>query len=324
MRKLILLLILIFTITITGFAQVVGIGTTTPDSSAQLDVHSANKGFLPPHVALTATNLAAPVNKPATGLLIYNTADTGVAPYNVAPGYYYWTGSKWHAIVKEGNALGDMQYWDGTKWVLLPIGNTNQVLTVCDSMPHWGPCATTTTFAPANNPNEGMYQSGQPTGFADDSDMWVGAWTVGGSPVYSRIAMEFDLSTIPSTVTIDSAKLYLYASPFPNVGDMVNSDYGSADACFIQRITTNWSPSSISWNNPPVTTTVDEATIPQSTSSFQNDIIDVTALLKDIQTNGNYGFAIQLQNENYYNIRQYASSLYSNATLRPKLVVSYH
>lgn len=82
----------------TGNAQT-GIGTTTPSPSAKLEVASSNQGFLPPRIALTATNAASPVTSPATGLLVYNTATTGTAPNNVAPGYYYWNGSAWVAIL---------------------------------------------------------------------------------------------------------------------------------------------------------------------------------------------------------------------------------
>lgn len=76
-----------------------GIGTTTPNASAKLDVFSNNQGFLPPRIALTATNAASPVTAPANGLLIYNTATTVNSPNNVAPGYYYWNGSAWVAIL---------------------------------------------------------------------------------------------------------------------------------------------------------------------------------------------------------------------------------
>lgn len=79
------------------FSQV-GIGTTTPN--AALDITSSNQGFLTPRVALSATNVTAPVVNPAggsltTSTLVYNTATAGTYPNNVIPGYYYWDGSQW-------------------------------------------------------------------------------------------------------------------------------------------------------------------------------------------------------------------------------------
>src|SRR4029450_10032819 len=67
-----------------------------PNASALLDIDgsalaaASQKGGLVPRVALTATNVAAPVVAPAASLLLYNTATAGVAPNNVTPGYYYW------------------------------------------------------------------------------------------------------------------------------------------------------------------------------------------------------------------------------------------
>jgi hypothetical protein len=78
-----------------------GIGTTTPNASAKLEVASSTQGFLPPRVALTATNVFSPIvgtSSAATGLLVYNTASTGNAPNNVVPGYYYWNGTVWVQI----------------------------------------------------------------------------------------------------------------------------------------------------------------------------------------------------------------------------------
>ena len=97
MKKIILVLTL-FLVFLNGNAQT-GIGTSTPSPSAKLEVASSNQGFLPPRIALTATNAASPVTSPATGLLVYNTATTGTPPNNVAPGYYYWNGSAWVAIL---------------------------------------------------------------------------------------------------------------------------------------------------------------------------------------------------------------------------------
>ena len=78
-----------------------GIGTTTPNSSAKLDVTASDRGFLPPRVALTAANVFTPItgtSSAAAGLLVYNTQTAGSIPNNVVPGYYYWNGSAWVQI----------------------------------------------------------------------------------------------------------------------------------------------------------------------------------------------------------------------------------
>lgn len=79
---------------ISLMAQNVGIGTSTPNASAKLDIVDANRGVLIPRIALTNTAIAAPVTAPATSLLVYNTATAG----NVTPGFYYWDGTQWVRI----------------------------------------------------------------------------------------------------------------------------------------------------------------------------------------------------------------------------------
>ena len=64
-----------------------GIGTTTPNASAKLEVYATNKGFLPPRIALTGATDASTIASPVAGLLIYNSATAGTAPNNVVPGY---------------------------------------------------------------------------------------------------------------------------------------------------------------------------------------------------------------------------------------------
>ena len=80
-----------------------GIGTSSPHPSAKLEVASDRLGFLPPRIALTATNSASPITSPATGLVIFNTATAGTTPNNVLPGYYYWDGSKWNGLVDQSS-----------------------------------------------------------------------------------------------------------------------------------------------------------------------------------------------------------------------------
>ncbi len=79
---------------LTGFSQL-GVGTNSPDASAQLDVAATDKGFLAPRIALTSATDVSTIATPATGLMIYNTATAGTSPNNVFPGYYYYNGTKW-------------------------------------------------------------------------------------------------------------------------------------------------------------------------------------------------------------------------------------
>tara|TARA_R110002124_G_C8974490_1_gene515724 strand:+ start:26131 stop:26880 length:750 start_codon:yes stop_codon:yes gene_type:complete len=82
----------------SGNAQSVGINTTTPDGI--LDVNSNVHGIVLPRIALTSTNVAAPVTNPqggalAVGTVVYNTVTTSTGSNDVYPGVYVWTGTEW-------------------------------------------------------------------------------------------------------------------------------------------------------------------------------------------------------------------------------------
>lgn len=101
------LLNLLFFITLATNAQV-GLGTTTPRGA--LDVNSATQGLIPPRVALTNINIALPVTNPAggalvAGTLVWNTNTAGVIPNNVAPGMYYWNGTRWISLAGSPGGL---------------------------------------------------------------------------------------------------------------------------------------------------------------------------------------------------------------------------
>jgi hypothetical protein len=93
MKKIYILLTIFILSKVYTNAQNIGIGTSTPTSSAKLDITDANRGLLIPRVLLTATNVAAPVTLPANGLLVFNTNTAGTTPNNVIPGFYYWNGT---------------------------------------------------------------------------------------------------------------------------------------------------------------------------------------------------------------------------------------
>jgi hypothetical protein len=85
-------------------AQNVGIATATPDLSARLHFSDNARGLLIPNVALSATNVAAPVTGHAISLLVYNTATAGTGATTVTPGFYYWDGNQWVRLADGGKA----------------------------------------------------------------------------------------------------------------------------------------------------------------------------------------------------------------------------
>ena len=69
-----------------NYAQV-GIGTSTPNSTAALDIVSTTKGLLIPRMLQAQKNA---ITSPATGLMVYQTDETA--------GFYFYNGSAWTKI----------------------------------------------------------------------------------------------------------------------------------------------------------------------------------------------------------------------------------
>ena len=84
----------LFLVSIKANAQV-GIGTASPNSSAQLEVNSTTRGFLAPRMTQQE---ATDIVNPATGLLIYQTDGTA--------GFYYFDGATWKSGLGKDGASG--------------------------------------------------------------------------------------------------------------------------------------------------------------------------------------------------------------------------
>jgi hypothetical protein len=69
-----------------GYYDVVGIGTTSPNASALLDLTSTTKGFLPPR--MTNAQMVA-IATPAAGLVVYDTTNNKLNVYD---------GTNWVAV----------------------------------------------------------------------------------------------------------------------------------------------------------------------------------------------------------------------------------
>jgi len=87
-----------------------GIGTTTPNASAKLDVTATDKGFLTPR--MTAAQRGN-IPLPAAGLLVYQIDGT--------IGFYYYDGATWITIAAEtfGDVKSNFKSTDHNGWVRL-------------------------------------------------------------------------------------------------------------------------------------------------------------------------------------------------------------
>jgi hypothetical protein len=174
--------------------------------------------------------------------------------------------------------------------------------------------------------------------FANLQDFSTVAWTFnanGCSTGQYRNLIEFTgLNAIPANATIVSAKLSLYGVSSSLASPQGNSTYpGSPYTSFgtneslLQRVTAPWGESTVTWNNQPATSTVNQVILPASTTQWNYNAldIDVTNMVKDmlVPANGNHGFLSKIQNEQYYRCINFASSDHPNGALRPKLVVNY-
>ncbi|WP_051885794.1 autotransporter outer membrane beta-barrel domain-containing protein [Flavobacterium hydatis] len=93
------LLPLIFVLGSYSAYSQVGIGTTMPNSSSQLEVVANDKGVLIPRIELkNSTDTTTITNGNVNSLLVFNTATIA----DIKPGYYYWHNNKWNRIVIAG------------------------------------------------------------------------------------------------------------------------------------------------------------------------------------------------------------------------------
>jgi uncharacterized protein (TIGR02145 family) len=128
-------------------AQSVGIGTTTPNRSAKLEVQSSNSGFLPPRMTLTERDAIA---SPAAGLMIY-CSDCGA------------------------NGTGEMNYYNGQNWVTMNMEQSGG--SGATSLPR---TSIGSQVWSTKNLDVVKYRNGDPIPYVPDSAQWKnltsGAW----------------------------------------------------------------------------------------------------------------------------------------------------
>lgn len=168
--------------------------------------------------------------------------------------------------------------------------------------------------------------------FANDTVLWMKDWTyiaIGCSGGTVRSLLCFTgLDSIPQNATILSATLRLYGTNADR-----NTSYPGAPSGFyantvvVQQVIYPWDENTVTWNTQPTTTTVNQFTLPQSTSEYNWNCSvsnsNLVAMVQSMVSGNNYGFLLKLQNEAHYRNLVFSSSDCSDSTLWPELEVTY-
>ena len=160
--------------------------------------------------------------------------------------------------------------------------------------------------------------------FGTKRDLNAIAWTNGGKQSNVRSLIQFDLSGIPANATVTDAKLNLYFNPTSEEGK--HAQIFGSNKSYLQRITSSWTESTVTWNTQPSVTTLNQVSLAGTTSSTQSfSNINVTQLIVDSRNNpaSSFGFMLKLQQEKSYRKLIFASSDNATASIRPKLVITY-
>ena len=157
--------------------------------------------------------------------------------------------------------------------------------------------------------------------FGDGFDFIANAWTAQGNFFIMRSFILFNLSSIPSNMTVLNATLDLYTNL--NTGHY-QLDSGPNTAYFM-RVTEAWSEHQVTWNHQPAATFDNLVILPQSTSHTETYHVDLTSHVQDMvrHPETNFGWMFRLQTEETYRCMVFASSDNPNASWHPRLTVIY-
>jgi hypothetical protein len=178
-----------------------------------------------------------------------------------------------------------------------------------------------TSYSPYEMMFIGNASYGNP-GNSTSPELLAETWTINGAEVYGRSFFKFNLSPIPAGTTVQSATLHLFSDTIPDNGNLIDANYGTTNDFWIERVSSSWNQNT-GWTSFPGLDSAGEAYLPQTDSSFANETINVTTMVNNMLINGNYGFEMHLNTEQYYNSRIFCSTLYPDSTRHPYLVVSY-
>ncbi|HBN07061.1 MAG TPA: hypothetical protein DD434_14950 [Bacteroidales bacterium] len=157
-----------------------------------------------------------------------------------------------------------------------------------------------------------------------------------GTTNLMRALIQFDLSSIPSNVGIETVDISFRGgisgmTPLGNSCPPNNTN--TNNSLWLERVTQNWQESTVNWNNQPQTTQTDRVQVTESnsTSDYLCNIPNTWSLMAMVQhmvsnPSSNYGFMLKLKNEDGNRNMAFKSSDYNNEDAlkyRPQIYISY-
>ena len=117
--------------------------------------------------------------------------------------------------------------------------------------------------------------------------------------------MDFDVASIPADAVISGGQTYFifYVSAtqlddYRHSSSLIkpNSVYKS-NASYIERVTTDWTESTVTYNTQPSTSTIHRVLLPESTTADDKNYIDydVTEMVQDMLNNPGESFGFMLR-----------------------------
>lgn len=138
-----------------------------------------------------------------------------------------------------------------------------------------------------------------------------------------RSLIQFDFSSIPTNAIVDSVKVSFYSYNSPSNG----SNFIGKGESYLQKVTSAWDESTVTWNNQPTTTDVNQVYLENAQSVIQDYLdLDVTEIALDMIENpsNNHGFMLRLVDEVITNNKLiFGSSDNTDSDLHPKIDVYY-
>jgi len=166
-----------------------------------------------------------------------------------------------------------------------------------------------------------VFEKNPTSNYGTSHELFSFAWTFSGTPYVGQSLIEFDISQIPSNVTITEAKISLYHNPSSS-----SAGQSGINESKLKKVTSSWNESNVTWNNKPTTSSSGAIILATSTSAIQDyENIDLTNIVQGWHTNSssNNGLMLDITTSNPLASMLFCSSDHSDSTKRPKLVVCY-